>query len=243
MNKSGSVAYICCNMDISITGNIDSFQLSRNVDLLDIGLRLEFGGNLGIATAELIYRDNSLLLGTVSTLSNFAQTTKGYPPSQLAFLLQAQFGGNGFLESFATKGALELSMIKSVFMIFMWVENSLMEPHLFSLRQKIYNEFIIDYTGRPEPQKDIYFISDKYNTVAYQPHLTRLLELNLLNRCDFQSDATSFRSYFIPMIKPGVSRELFTHGSDFTGNTTYGLWKHILDDRDLRMRSWMNTRF
>ncbi len=230
-------------MDISVTGNIDSFQLSQKVDLLDIGLTLDFGNNLAIATAELRYRNSRLSLGTIDGLSRFSQTTKGYPPSHLAFLLQAQFGGDGFSESLATKGTLELSLLKSVFMIFMWVENSVMEPFWFSLKQRIYNEFIIDYTGRPEAQRDIYFISDKYNTEAYQSHLTRLLELNLLNRCDFRSGATSFRSYFIPFIKPGVSRELFAHGSDRNGNTTYSLWKHILDDRDLRMRSWITTRF
>jgi len=232
-------------MQITVTGNIASFQYQHQTNLVRLGLSVTPRNGNNPGSVDFIYnteRRNNMI--TPDTLWDFVQKTKGMEPERVALLFMGAQGGNGFVQDMVTQNPFEPSLLKSLFLIYDWTEYAFTDPHLAMLRTKVYNEFIIDYSGRPEPQRDIYFIGQQFCTPAYEPFLQRLVELNLLAKCDFISTIQAgLSTYFIPLVKPGVPRNLFAHGNDILGNQTYNLWKNILNARDLRITNWMNSRF
>jgi hypothetical protein len=93
-----------------------------------------------------------------------------------------------------------------------------------------------------ESQKDIYFISSKYLSSVYGSSIQRLIDLNLLVSATFCTKKDNYQTYFIPLIKPGVSRTFFKTDFDKSGNKTYDLWKNILNERDSRIKYWLNYK-
>ncbi|MFC0516772.1 hypothetical protein ACFFGT_21375 [Mucilaginibacter angelicae] len=233
-------------MEIIVEGNIESYQLSQKLQNLKIILEGNFSTSSNNKSPIRLYYGLSQKYdwNNINDFFNFSQKVRGLSMERLALEFQFLSKDQGFSENFLIKNSLELGLLKSLFSIYSWIENYLTSTNLEGLKKSIYNEFIIDYTGRPEPQKDIYFISEKYLTTKNRPHILRLKALNLLNSITFNYDKGQYESFFIPFIKPGVTRDLFKGNEfDLNGSITYELWKSILEDRDFRIRYWINNRF
>lgn len=228
-------------MEIKIRGNKESFQLHHRIDYLDINLSGTFLFNEN-SPVFLKYGDHELTFKNRQNFYQFAEKSKGASLEKL-ILLSIDFDlSNLFIDSLKSKGDIEIGLFKSVFLIYNWIEIALTDAYAVNLSDRIYDDFIIDYSGKPEVQKDIYFINSRYLESTYLPSIQRLLDLNLLASASFDTNVGNLKTYFIPLIKPGVSREFFNTEFDENGNKTYGLWKNILSDRDFRIKNWITYR-
>lgn len=126
---------------------------------------------------------------------------------------------------------------------FCCLELTFTDAYAVDLSSKIYNEFITDNTNLVGAQKDIYFIGKHLLTDDNLPLIKRLMEINLLASVVFNDKHKGqYESYFVPLLKPGVSREYFISQADPNGTKTHGLWRTILRDRDMRISSWFKNR-
>lgn len=228
-------------MEILVRGNKESFQLRQKIEHVDIILSGNFAF-IGDNPVFLDYQDHRLSFKNRQQFYHFAEETKGASVDKLILLLQEFKLPNLFSDGLKRKGEIEVNLFKSVFLIYTWIEIAITDAYAVSLSDKIYDEFIIDYSSKPEVQKDIYFVHSKYLNAEYLPQIQRLIDLNLLASASFKTVVGNFQSYFIPLIKPGVSREYFNSAFDENGSKTYSLWKEILSERDIRIRYWINHR-
>ncbi len=227
--------------EIRIRGNKESYYLTHSTDYIDIGLTGDFSYNAG-TSISFQYGDQLLSFSNRTFLFQFAEETRGASLDKLILLFSKHGFDNAFVQSLTSKRSTEIGLLKAIFLIYHWIELPLTSPGL-SLDQKIYDEFIVDWTDRPEPQKDIYFIRKNYSTIANQPLIEKLIEFNLLATLNIRTQEETYTSYFLPLIKPGVSRASFESNVDPKGARTYNLWKQILRDRDIRLTNWINNRF
>lgn len=230
-------------MFLSVSGNKEPFQLSKVVEMLKI--RLD-AADMAQANSmfSLTYGERAINI-SASNFYSLSQNIKGSTGQlDITLALNRLQVDPSFANSFLTKSLTEVSLFKSIFLIYYWVTIAFTDPYAVSLDSKIYDEFIVDYNNKLGSQPDIYFI--KYNLInsSNQPYLNRLVELNLLVNLYIGSEIIGqANSYFIPLIKPGVSREYFSNKFDSHGDKTYSLWKQILNDRDTRLRFWSKNRF
>jgi hypothetical protein len=129
-------------------------------------------------------------------------------------------------------------------MIYDWAGLGLRNLYTTNLTARIYDSFIVDYFTRQDAQTDLYFIKEGLISKINEPIIRKLMEINLLNRAEFNDHLLgNYISYFVPLIKPGISREHFESDSDPSGNRAYSLWKTILKDRDVRISNWSTNRY
>ncbi|KAF2340799.1 hypothetical protein [Flavobacterium tistrianum] len=140
-------------------------------------------------------------------------------------------------------GVIEIELIKSVFLIYGWLDLLFKSPYDQRIESLIYNQFLVDLTNKIEPQKDIYFIDKKYDDKKYHHFINRLIDLNLLAKITITSQGQNYNSYYIPLTKPGIGKEEFKTVGDEKGEKTHELWKRILFERDQRLTNWIKNRY
>ncbi len=230
-------------MEIVILGNKESFQLTENNIPLEIRL---IAPNLAQSNSlfTIIYDGYTLRINP-DDCYKIAENIKGKSPIEVHFALNRIIEDTQFSNSFFNKSLTEVSLFKALFLIYNWVEIAFTDAYAVSIGSKIYNEFIIDYNNQVGSQQDIYFIRKELITNSNKIYLNKLIEVNLLVKLNMLGGDTfgNFETYFIPLIKPGVSRDYFTSQQDPTGEKSYTFWKKILADRDARLNSWMKNRF
>lgn len=136
---------------------------------------------------------------------------------------------------------------KSIFLIYNWLEIPLLnqEENDFDINKNLYDDFVIDWTFRPESQKDIYLIKKDYIVRENLDYLEHLKKINLLTEITIYPYRNErLISYFIPLNQPGLSKSLFEFEDEFgIRKNSYSLWKRILRDRDIRIGNWINNRY
>jgi hypothetical protein len=230
-------------MKIVLSGNKEPYQLTEKVAHLTI--ELTDGKNDQNLDCMIIRYDPFTLFLSPNNFYQISEAIKGRSALDVSFALSRGLPEYPkFSNSFLSKTETETALFKSLFLIYYWVEIAFTDVYAISLGPKIYNEFILDYNSLRSNQPDIYFLKKERIVNANQSSIDRLVELNLLVEAKFGSDAVGdWKSYFIPLLKPGVSRSFFSHPTDPTGNNTYAFWKQVLDDRDFRLQSWAKNRF
>lgn len=230
-------------MNFSVIGNREPFQLNKVVKMLEIRLDAEDMPKES-SMFSLAYGERSINI-SASTFYSLSQNVKGSVGQlDITLALNRLNIDPNFANSFLSKSLTEVSLFKSIFLIYYWVSIAFTDPYAISIDSKVYDEFIVDYNNKLGSQPDIYFIKHGLISSSTQPYLDRLVELNLLVKLSLGNKVLGHKtSYFIPLIKPGVSREYFTNKFDIHGDKTYGLWKEILNDRDTRLRYWSKNRF
>lgn len=227
-------------MEIKLIGNRKSYQLYQVSDLLEIKLQGEFNY---LSQSEIgLYYDGlkKLFFRNAEEFYRFAEKIKGTPFERLSSLFTEKNSSPQFFGFLISRNIIELSLFKSILLIANRLEISLTEPQPIDFSSQIYNEFIIDYTGRPEPQMDIYFLDSKFLDTKYSESIKKLLELNLLVELKISHESITDRTYFIPLVKPGVSKIYFVTDSDKSGNKTYELWRELLKQREIKINNWVN---
>jgi hypothetical protein len=230
-------------VELKIKGNKESYQLTKKVDYIDISLdgNFDFNSNSPI---NFRYDNYNLTFENRNKLFKFAEEIRGTSLDKLILTFSKYEFESSLINYLANKKSTEIGLLKALFLIYYWIDLPLTNPTDLDLEKQLYNEFIVDWTNQPEPQKDIYFIDKRHITPNNRPFIQKLIDLNLLASFKVQiNDIEKISTYFIPLVKPGVSRENFMTEFDTKGDKTYSFWKSILKDRDIRITNWINNRF
>lgn len=230
-------------IELKLRGNKESYQLTKKLDYLDISLSGQFDFNSN-SRINFRYDNYTLTFQNRNVLFKFAEEVRGTSLDKLILTFSKYDFESSFINDLATKKTTEIGLLKSIFLIYHWIELPLTNPTELDLEKQLFNEFVVDWTNQPEPQKDIYFIDKKHITESNRPYVQRLIDLNLLAIFEVRlQNNQTITTYFIPLIKPGVSRDNFETEFDKKGIRTYNFWKEILKDRDIRISNWINNRF
>lgn len=226
-------------MELLITANKEPFQLTKQIKLIDMRLTGSYNSSMTIH-----YDDRMLKFEDGGKFFRFGERLKGSFQTNFHQALQEFEFAPEIIREFSHKSQTEIGLFKSIFLIYSWVEIAFTDAYAVSLGNRIYNEFIVDYSNKVGPQNDIYFIKQALITEENTPLIKRLIEINLLASAIFKDNAIgTYQTYFIPLIRPGVSREYFSSSSDPNGSKTYDFWKTILHDRDARISNWFKNRY
>lgn len=230
-------------IELKIKGNKESYQLTKKVDYIDISLdgNFDFNSNSQI---NFRYENYNLTFENRNKLFKFAEEIRGTSLDKLILTFSKYEFESSLINNLANKKSTEIGLLKAIFLIYYWIDLPLTNPTDLDLEKQLFNEFVVDWTNQPEPQKDIYFIDKRHITPNNRPFIQKLIDLNLLASFKVQvNDNVTISTYFIPLVKPGVSRENFMTEFDTKGDKTYSFWKSILKDRDIRITNWINNRF
>lgn len=228
---------------LKIRGNKESYQLTKKIDYCEICLsgQFDFTSNTKISFS---YDNQNLSFENRNQLFKFSEEIRGLSLDKLILTFSKYGFESSFINNLSNKKSTEIGLLKSIFLIYHWIDLPLTNPTDLELEKQLFNEFVIDWTNQPESQKDIYFIDKRHITETNMPYIQKLMDLNLLASFTITlQDKENFSTYFIPLIKPGVSRENFITEFDTKGDKTYSFWKNILKDRDIRISNWINNRF
>ncbi len=230
-------------IELKLKGNKESYQLTKKQNFLDISIRGQFDFN-SKSNISFRYDNYNLSFENRNKLFQFAEEVRGTSLDKLILTFSKYGFESSFVNNLANKKSQEIGLLKSIFLIYYWIDLPLTDPKNLDLEKRLFNEFVVDWTNQPEPQKDIYFIDKKHITPTNAPLIQKLIELNLLVSFKILLNGNNtISTYFIPLVKPGVSRENFFTELDPKGNKTYDFWKNILKDRDIRITNWINNRF
>lgn len=230
-------------IELKIKGNKESYQLTKKVDYIDISLSGNFDFNSN-SRINFRYDNHNLTFENRNSLYKFSEEIRGTSLDKLILTFSKYNFESSFINNLANKKSTEVGLLKAIFLIYYWIDLPLTNPTGLNLEKQLFNEFVVDTTNQPEPQKDIYFIDKRHITPNNRPFIQKLIDLNLLASFKVQiSDNVTISTYFIPLVKPGVSRENFMTEFDNKGDKIYSFWKSILKDRDIRITNWFNNRF
>ncbi|MGZ4041649.1 MAG: hypothetical protein ACXVNM_01185 [Bacteroidia bacterium] len=228
--------------EIIIRGNKESYLLSSRIEYLEIKLVGDFD-YISKTPIQFHYGNTVLPFENRNALFKFAEDTRGSSSDKLILLLNKYNFDQNFIKSLTDKKVTEIGLLKAIFLIYNWIELPLNSPADLNLRKQISDEFVVDWTNEPESQKDIYFINERHVNEYNSSSIQKLIELNLLVALNIKTLDITLQSYFIPLIKPGIPRELFETPVDPKGTKTHNLWQQILQERNIRISNWVNNRF
>jgi hypothetical protein len=229
-------------MEVTVEGNKYNYQTANKVDYIDWELR----GTFRIYPSEnidLIRNKQIIITLSNNELHKLSSEVKGIHFEILPDYLNNLFPESSIYSYLRNATPQEIGLIKSLLLIYRWTEYALSQDNLNTIRKSLFDEFIIDYSGKPEVQKDLYFISDRYGRSEYKPLIEKLIDINLLAKISVKHNQISIQNYFTPLLKPGVPRELFKSEQDPKGIKTYNIWKMILNDRDYKINNWFSNRW
>jgi hypothetical protein len=148
------------------------------------------------------------------------------------------------LMKWANANFYEQQSFKSLVLIYHWLELALSNPEDLDVKKNLYNEFIVDWNFSPGFQNTIFLIPEKYLQKSDQVNLLdNLVTVNLLCKIIITNKKTRYVNYFIPLLTPGVPIDYYKTEFDKDGLKSHELWKSLLEDRDIRIKNWVNNRF
>lgn len=226
-------------MKLVIKGNKEFYQLSNEVDIIEVSLEgsFKYDANsqifFSIDNRRFIFKNSSILL-------KFSEDIRGKSKEAMILSLMKLNKDSDLLDYIEQLSPKSMNLIKSIFLLFHWLDLPLHNPNDLEIESNIYDNFVVDWTFRPESQKDIYLISKKHIADQNQIYIHKLIELNLLASFKILGyKGKELQCYFTPLSKPGVSKEKF----QFDNTSAYPLWQKILNDRDKRISNWVNNRY
>lgn len=169
-------------------------------------------------------------------LFEFINFIRGRDLEMTQILLNSFF--NQKVEYFHKPSLQENGMIKSLFIIYQWIEYGLSIESIDEIHDFMFNSFTIDFSGKLGSQSDIYFIDKKYEQDKFKEKVSVLMDVNLLCHLSIvMNEEQLTTTYFIPLIKPGVKREFFKKGNV----DAYPLWKELINERNSSIHRFVNN--
>lgn len=232
-------------MKISIRGNSKYYQSifdTERVLYKNYVLEGDFSSN-NHHISMMIFPDNDDINrhGYVFTnkihLDNFVSYIRGKDIDMTQIMLENYFSQS---INYLDKPSLqENGMIKSLFMVYELIEYSLSKESLEDISDFIFSSFTIDYSGNLGSQSDIFFIDKDYENEIYSDFINILMDVNLLCQLNIElRESESITSHFIPLIKPGVKRDLFRRGKI----DAYPFWKELIYQRNSSIHRFINKK-
>ncbi|MEQ9186980.1 MAG: hypothetical protein RLP15_04545 [Cryomorphaceae bacterium] len=125
------------------------------------------------------------------------------------------------------------NFLKSLFMIYYWLDIILMEKSL-ELDKMIYDEVVIEMKDYPGKLNYLYFISKEFATAPeLDKHRAELMMIGNLVQLDVQSKGRNMTSFFVPVFEFGFAGGLLSNESNV-------LWHDIKYDLDNRVKYRIN---
>ncbi|MBV8328003.1 hypothetical protein [Chryseobacterium sp.] len=236
-------------MEIKIKSNKFIYYKENKFEQFEVKLM----GNLNHSPQSIIQilvdSSNYIQFSNIKQVNQFLDEIRG--KSKDAFLYNVikndLIKSDNFINYIESLNEFSYNSIKSLFLLLNWLSFPLLNQwnEDLSIYEIFFDEFVVDWTNRPEPQKDIYLIKKEYINDENIEMLKHLEKINLLCEISiFPYKNQEIVSYFIPINKLGISKELFEF-KDYNGNNknSYSFWKKILQDRDFRISQRLNNRF
>lgn len=226
-------------MKLIIKGNKEFYQLNNQVDIIEVSLEGRFKYD---SDSQVLFTldDRRFIFENSSTLLKFSEDIRGKSKEAMILTLIKINKESDLLDYLEELSQKSINLIKSIFLLFHWLDLPLHNPSDLEIESNIYDNFVVDWTFRPESQKDIYLISRNHITDPNQIYINKLIELNLLASFRILGyKGRELQCYFTPLSIPGVSKENF----QFDNFSAYPLWQKILKDRDKRISNWVNNRY
>ncbi|MDH2208591.1 MULTISPECIES: hypothetical protein [unclassified Empedobacter] len=194
-----------------------------------------------------IDQESKIFFKQLNQLHSFCEEIRGKSKEEiLYYILKNNIEkSNNLIKTIENFNEVSLNTFKSIFLLYHWLEIPLINQNESDIDKTLYNDFVIDWTFRPESQKDIYLIKKEYIKSDNFEYLNHLKKINLLSEFRIEPYiGQQLLAFFIPLNQPGVSKALFDF-KDSNGviRSSYSLWKSILKDRDTRISNWINNRF
>ncbi len=223
-------------MRVSITSNIIPFREGQDWTKPKLSTYSIYGKlTHDYVTSEINFDDNGTQFANINGLDLFklANEIRG----------RKYVDQSSILERYGIKlvrpliNYFEADIIKTLFNIILWIEYSLLETEDVNIEEQIFNEFIIDYSGKTEPQKDLYFLPQKYCSGEYEGFTTFLIGVNLIGVLHVETKTRKIKTFYIPFFKvPLLDRRIFN-----TADVSYyGEWLNILRMRDAKLKLFLN---
>ncbi|WP_313491916.1 MULTISPECIES: hypothetical protein [Sphingobacterium] len=241
-------------MEIKIKANKYLYYKENNFENLEVKLNGKLQYNTAERISISINNDNAMFLNGISELDLFCKEVKGIVKESFVSAITSENNKlertPGFNNAVQDLNEFSFNTFKSMFLLFDWLEIPLtnqdyIEPDMLNIEKTFYDEFVVDWTYRPESQSDIYLIKQEHITNSNIELLQHLIKINLLCEISiFPYRNQKITSYFTPLKQPGITKQLF----EFTDilnrrKSAYSLWKKIIEERDTRIRNWSINRF
>jgi len=205
----------------------------------DITIRLTVTGSTYIDSfVSVVFEGQQCIYGSQLTTSSFFRSVIGKPARQwpeLAEKLNLQFLLQRPLESLNT---VEQGLFKALFLVYLWVEPNLWPNKAAPWDTLLFDEFIVDFTGRPGTQPFIYF-PPKELQEASANQLQRLYDLTLLCRLEITDASGKAKRFFKPLNVPGLLIAKFDPDRP-NGGPTYALWSMIRHRMQQKVQGFVN---
>lgn len=229
-------------MELVVSGNINYFVNQPNSidadNFVSFKVAGDFGTNYHISPYQLFY--NNIVIGNLNwyDLTTLANKIRGCDYED-TFSILGEF--NIVYTRTRAKTFQEIGLIKALFNILIWIEHDLKTLIISSLEKNIFDEFVLDYTGKRGNQQDIFFIPKRIKEdVSTQKSLNILEKLNLLCKVEINNfDVTPISNYFIPFYKPGVNIEEFIAFDKEHGEQAYKFFRSLLQYRENRIKKFV----
>ncbi|MFM2394505.1 MAG: hypothetical protein RLZZ546_2487 [Bacteroidota bacterium] len=228
-------------MKLSITGNSEFFQsplkeMNTNTLLETYSIEGVFTHDYSKSIAHLSIKDIPIINIAADKLFTLSEKIRGTDFDNIGdTLTQHSIGDSKYWEN-NLNTYQEYGMIKSLFNTYLWVETYFLDAFQNedrNIENIIYDEVIIDYSGRLGKVDDMYLLPKEYSIdKQYEKIVSHLLSINLLCKIDIDINGIKYPSYFIPFIKPGVERKLYRNDDI----DTYPFWNMLLSYRDKKLK-------
>ncbi len=189
-----------------------------------------------------------------SVLFIFAQNIRGVEFRQVGEILAAQTGDRNY----TTISNQEVGLVKALFNLYLWLEFAIIAANFdpinnpanvfvpntkpLVIEDYLFDEFVLDYTGKAGTQKDIYLLPQNFLTSEENKLIVQLMNLNLISRVTLVVNHLQKENYFVSLLKPGRNPDYYKSNIDPTGNLTIALWNKILYARDKRIKKFVEGR-
>jgi hypothetical protein len=168
-------------------------------------------------------------------MSGFFQSVSGKPVREWPGIAET-FGIQFQIPQSLTTVISQLS--KAALLTYLWVEPNLLPNRSSPWETLLYDEFIVDNTGRPGTQPFIYFPPRELQSVPVDQSIKRLYELTLLCKVDIIDQSGVWNRFFTPLNVPGLLIAKFDPGKP-GGGPTYALWSKIRQRMQQRVQKFV----
>jgi len=235
-------------MEIKIIANKFLYYKDKTFETFEVKLQ----GNLQYQSNEPILvhldKNNLFRIHGLEKLNEFCKDIRGI--SKVSFensenqRLERIAGSRDIFEEM---NVFSFNTFKALFLLFDWLEIPLMnqEYNELDIEKTFYDDFVVDWTNKPESQNDIYLIKKEHIIEKNFEALHHLIKINLL--CEISISPYKKQeiiSYFTPLNQPGIPKELFYFTDSKSRRVSaYNFWRTIIEERDTRIRNWSINRF
>lgn len=228
-------------IEIKLRSNTESNLQTNESTNIEIFLRAQINlftnsNSNSNSKVFLSYNANKLVIGDIHILSELSKEVIGAKNDELVLTLRKHLNNTSFIDMLSGMGNSEINLLKSIFLIYYWIELPLLNQKKEILEELLFNNFFVDMKNEAGLLDSVYFISKKHITDTNIPYIQNLIDKNLLVSFEIQvNQSMLISSYFVPLIKDSVTINNINNLLSNKGALTHRLWDDILQERNYKI--------